>query len=749
MSNYLDTADQQTRNNFYRLAQVPAGAVAYDNNAGLEWLNKLAINRFYQLVTLLGDPNSYDPSQGGGAVWYDVKSNSGCAGSYYIVEVRDTAVYHAKPVDHLDFLFTGIKMELDKDIDDALRNVSGSMYYYPNGKITYAVCGELEANLASLAIVKMLQERRINVTQASSLYDTLVKSTLDEFFVAETKSMLYEAGVNQWPKRNALENYLFNCGSNPVAGIEQAFGISAPAPGSAARSTVSVALQPSASTSIRPTVVPPSVTTTPTVKTPGRRGSPGEDALTKLIDKVSKGQGVDVSPTKAGGARPTKDIPPTARSKKVMVPLSVTVQTPLGARQIPLNVVSNNAETYDEYMNELARLDPSNAATYEQAKREFRVLKAAKDAGKQAKTPSKTQAPALNTIAAPIKINVPAPTLGQQPLPGTVQVPRLGSPPRLNVQMPQVPRVGSPPGVTATPMPRVTSPGTVQMPRVTSPGTVQMPRVTSPGTVQAPRITSPGTVQAPRITSPGTVQLPRVTSPGTTTMQLPRVSSPPRVTSPGTVQLPRVTSPNATAMQLPRVSSPPRSMISNQLPVLNQVQAPRVTSPRSPPRMSGSPTVNTVRLPQPSSSSPPRVGSPPQLGAPRLGSPRVGSPPRLGAPRLGSPPQLGAPRVGSPPRVSPPNAPIKPSLTSSQRQEQRTGSPSFSTPTLNFPQFNTMGTVNGSSISPNGSAGRRSASPPRLSGSLSPRGLSPRNAELAATQPLSPRAQSALSNIQI
>ena len=200
------------------VTKIPKGVNRISNVLNLQWKNELAIQRVYQMRMLTGrNPNMYDPELGGGATWFrvraEVPNHNGTYGYYDRVEILDDAIFHAKPVNHADFLYVFMKMRIKPHKVKELQEITDSTYYYGRGGILHSTCGEIEASIATFAIIKMFNHDIRSKLELREYYNSLVKAVLGEYFMNEKKAS--QLGHNNpyklpHPVRDAIESYIFS-----------------------------------------------------------------------------------------------------------------------------------------------------------------------------------------------------------------------------------------------------------------------------------------------------------------------------------------------------------------------------------------------------------------------------------------------------------------------------------------------------------------------------------------------------------
>ena len=200
---------------------VPKEAIKYQNVWNLQWKNQLAINRVYQIALLLKrNPDMIDAKPDGMAWWKkpNMKINPkfrkikkrGVYPSfhkyrYYEFRIYDADFSHNKPIRHSDFFFVGIERSLKPETICHMQEITDSTYYYGVGRILYSTCGELEASMATFAIVIAYDNGEISLLEARERYNTYIKTILGEFFKSEKVNNIWDQPM---PFRDATENYI-------------------------------------------------------------------------------------------------------------------------------------------------------------------------------------------------------------------------------------------------------------------------------------------------------------------------------------------------------------------------------------------------------------------------------------------------------------------------------------------------------------------------------------------------------------
>ncbi len=205
-NSYNELLNTHRLKDFDKRTKIPKGVVRYANIWNLQWKNELAMQRVYQIAFLLDrEPDALDPRSDGMAWWKNPRSRSGF-GHYYEFRIYDSDYAHSKPVRHSDFFYVALRRRLKPNTICHMQEITDSTYYYGVGGILYSTCGELEASMATFAIVIAYDNDEISLLEARERYNTYIKTIVGEFFENEKHSDMWR--LNNWQFRTAIEKYI-------------------------------------------------------------------------------------------------------------------------------------------------------------------------------------------------------------------------------------------------------------------------------------------------------------------------------------------------------------------------------------------------------------------------------------------------------------------------------------------------------------------------------------------------------------
>lgn len=168
------------------------------NIGNLEWTNKEPINYFNFLVDMYGIPDVLGNTHGGIAIWNKSLKNqtdklTGLPNIYEKIEIKDEQVLHRCPSDHIDFVYSYLKIPiLPNQLKDIVR-LSGSVNYDMLKHELFARCGSLEANIATLYMCTHIvlshydnnKYMSIDYIHNNDEYANHIKSTINPEFVKQ------------------------------------------------------------------------------------------------------------------------------------------------------------------------------------------------------------------------------------------------------------------------------------------------------------------------------------------------------------------------------------------------------------------------------------------------------------------------------------------------------------------------------------------------------------------------------------
>lgn len=122
-----------------------------ENNNLDKWKSNEAKKYYNEVVKLYGEPDIKVNKENGLCIWYYENNNKLFPHSK--IELKDEAVEHCVPANHIDFLYSYVKVYIPTEKIKAVISVSGSVNYDPLKKELFARCGSFAANYATLRTV--------------------------------------------------------------------------------------------------------------------------------------------------------------------------------------------------------------------------------------------------------------------------------------------------------------------------------------------------------------------------------------------------------------------------------------------------------------------------------------------------------------------------------------------------------------------------------------------------------------------
>ncbi len=173
----------------------------------IEWKNRNAIKEYLKITKLFGRPSAISREPDGMAIWTGEKFRSltlfGKKNCFYEHIIRDEAIPHKCPAEHLDFEYTYVKVGVHPKQIPMLFSISGSVSYDPLKNLLSARCASLGANIATLKLAtdlllsnnvnyqknkytlyenKDIKYNNLESAHNSGAYKALIMSTKDEDF---------------------------------------------------------------------------------------------------------------------------------------------------------------------------------------------------------------------------------------------------------------------------------------------------------------------------------------------------------------------------------------------------------------------------------------------------------------------------------------------------------------------------------------------------------------------------------------
>ena len=186
----------------------------------IDWEFKEPRMYYDTLVRFYGQPDSLAMQKGGIAKWSEslqgkIDPMFGGPNIYEKIEIKDENVYHACPAEHIDFVYSYIKLPiLPNQLTDVLK-LSGSVNYDMLKQELFARCGSLEANVATLYmctnIILHHHNKRnymgIKEIHNNGEYGKHINNTIDPDFVNNMYNKLVENVMLIRQKNNLPDNY--------------------------------------------------------------------------------------------------------------------------------------------------------------------------------------------------------------------------------------------------------------------------------------------------------------------------------------------------------------------------------------------------------------------------------------------------------------------------------------------------------------------------------------------------------------
>lgn len=129
------------------------------------WNNRSATDYVHILATRFGQPSAVDPTPGGLAIWKLDKLQNTCIDR---IEIRDEAVPHCVPGNHLDFVYAFVNYDVNQSKYMEVVGLSDTIGYDHTKKQLWARCGTIDAVIATLALATQVGEGAISLNYAKS-----------------------------------------------------------------------------------------------------------------------------------------------------------------------------------------------------------------------------------------------------------------------------------------------------------------------------------------------------------------------------------------------------------------------------------------------------------------------------------------------------------------------------------------------------------------------------------------------------
>jgi hypothetical protein len=172
------------------------------------WINRAAASTANAFNKIQGPPDEVKTEKNGYVIWYDLDRFFGKKndkyGNYHCMIIKDIiSDIHFTPVIHIDFLFMGIKIDVEQNIIDELPDVSDGLWYDNEIGVLYAGGSFPGACISQLAVIKRIINKSIKNHKARSLYEQWVKMTYEEW-----NEVLDKANIEEALFTVALEKYI-------------------------------------------------------------------------------------------------------------------------------------------------------------------------------------------------------------------------------------------------------------------------------------------------------------------------------------------------------------------------------------------------------------------------------------------------------------------------------------------------------------------------------------------------------------
>jgi hypothetical protein len=181
-------------------------AFEYPNRMNLGWKDHTSLRKFYQIGTALNrTPDTLDPTPGGKAAWRNPAGKTG--GHFESLEVWDHHYPHLKPNFYSPHMKVTVLMPLKEHTQKKLCKMTSCIVYHPNVGLVTVDSYFLGGAIMELALLKMVDEGRINHWEAMK-YCLMWKPIIgNEWRDAAQQENIYQA---ETPFTDALERYVLS-----------------------------------------------------------------------------------------------------------------------------------------------------------------------------------------------------------------------------------------------------------------------------------------------------------------------------------------------------------------------------------------------------------------------------------------------------------------------------------------------------------------------------------------------------------
>lgn len=153
------------------------------------WDNRAAADYIHVVAVRFGQPSAVDPTPGGIAIWKREFLQNTCLER---IEVRDEAVPHCDPTNHMDCVYAYVNYAVPGSKYTEVTTLTGNVGYDPLKKQLWARCGSVEACVALLALATQVGEGHIslNFAQANRLVSQYLVAAQDAYQANRLRDLL-------------------------------------------------------------------------------------------------------------------------------------------------------------------------------------------------------------------------------------------------------------------------------------------------------------------------------------------------------------------------------------------------------------------------------------------------------------------------------------------------------------------------------------------------------------------------------
>lgn len=157
------------------------GGTQYRDNSGRDWSDpsqelyvhrplsqSMLVYKLPQLVQELGEPDIFDPTVGGNAIWKERSLKNRYYGLFKRVELHDENVPNMNPIVFKGSLYTWVQIDLSPGFVKKLTTIVPFTMYDRQKKWLLVRTDTLDNNLAVIALVCSLKKGHVSFSQVSS-----------------------------------------------------------------------------------------------------------------------------------------------------------------------------------------------------------------------------------------------------------------------------------------------------------------------------------------------------------------------------------------------------------------------------------------------------------------------------------------------------------------------------------------------------------------------------------------------------